>query len=166
MRVLEPQSETAETGDEARSIVVERLVNVGELVREGHDADDVVLVGFGSHRGSVIAGYEWGAPMRRMEVPPGRTGTWEDILHQASPRDKMLLLNDIDRSGAFLEPRGHRVIGVVYDPDYEFFGNYVPTVLPRRYDAFLFVDETHALHPLHLEPREDGEPPETYPWNV
>jgi erythromycin esterase-like protein len=142
------------------------MVNVGELVREGHTAEDVVLVGFGSHRGSVIAGYEWGAPMRRMEVPQGRPGTWEDILHQASPRDKMLLLNDIDRSGAFLEPRGHRAIGVVYDPDYEFFGNYVPTVLPRRYDAFLFVDETHALHPLHLEPHADGEPPETYPWNV
>ena len=28
MRVLEPQSETAETGDEARSIVVERLVSL------------------------------------------------------------------------------------------------------------------------------------------
>ena len=61
---------------------------------------------------------------------------------------------------------GHRAIGVVYDPDYEHYGNYVPSVIPNRYDAFLFVDETRALHPLHLEPHNQGEPPETYPWNV
>ena len=64
------------------------------------------------------------------------------------------------------EPRGHRAIGVVYDPAYEAFGNYVPTVLPRRYDAFLFIDQTQALHPLHLQPREDHEVPETYPVGV
>ena len=42
----------------------------------------------------------------------------------------------------------------------------MPTVLPRRYDAFLYLDETLALHPLHMQPRENGEPPETYPWGV
>jgi hypothetical protein len=29
------------------------MVNVGQLVRERHKVDGVVLVGFGSHRGSV-----------------------------------------------------------------------------------------------------------------
>ena len=43
------------------------------------------------------------------------------------------------------------------------FGNYVPTVLPLRYDAFLYLDQTAALHPLHLTPREEGEVPETFP---
>src|SRR5439155_862693 len=65
-----------------------------------------------------------------------------------------------------LQPRGHRAIGVVYHPEYEHFGNYVPTVLPRRYDAFLFLNETHALHPLHVPVREEGEVPETYPSGV
>ena len=32
-----------------------------------------------------------------------------------------------------------------------------------RYDAFLFFDETEALHPLHVQPREEGEVPETFP---
>jgi hypothetical protein len=36
-------------------------------------------------------------------------------------------------------------------------------VLPRRYDAFLYIDETQALHPLHIRARENGEPPETFP---
>jgi erythromycin esterase-like protein len=44
-------------------------------------------------------------------------------------------------------------------------GFYVPTVLPRRYDAFLYVDETQALHPLHVKP-EELRPPDLYPWGV
>src|SRR3954466_15040468 len=44
------------------------MVNVGQLVRREHAEDGVVLVGFGTHRGTVIAGQEWGAPMERMRV--------------------------------------------------------------------------------------------------
>ena len=63
-----------------------------------------------------------------------------------------------------LEEHGHRAIGVVYHPEYEHFGNYVPTVLSRRYDALLFLNETQALRPLHeVQPRDEGEVPETYP---
>ena len=39
----------------------------------------------------------------------------------------------------FREERGHRAIGVVYHPDLEHLGNYVPTVLSRRYDAFIYL---------------------------
>ena len=39
------------------------------------------------------------------------------------------------------------------DPERE-AGNYAPTVLPRRYDAFVYLDATRALHPLHeVRPR-------------
>src|SRR5439155_14970143 len=44
----------------------EGMVNVGQLVREQHAEEGVVLVGFGSHRGSVIAAREWEAPMEQM----------------------------------------------------------------------------------------------------
>jgi erythromycin esterase-like protein len=43
--------------------------------------------------------------------------------------------------------RGHRAIGAVYRPANE-SGNYVPTDLPHRYDAFLFINQTRALQPL------------------
>jgi erythromycin esterase-like protein len=142
------------------------MVNIGQLARQRKQKDGVMLVGFGSHRGSVIAGKEWEAPMERMPVPPAREGSWEDIMHRAGMQDKLLLLTDGAAPAGFLEPRGHRAIGVVYDPAYEAFGNYVPTVLPRRYDAFLYIDQTEALHPLHLQPREDHEVPETYPAGV
>jgi erythromycin esterase-like protein len=143
------------------------MVNVGQLVREGHAGDGVVLVGFGSYRGSVIAGREWEAPVERMGVPPGRPGSWEDVLHRAGAADRLLLLDAARGDGGLLEERGHRAIGVVYRPEYERYGNYVPTVLPRRYDAFLFLNETQALRPLPgVEAREEGEVPETYPSGV
>jgi erythromycin esterase-like protein len=139
------------------------MVNVGQLVREGHAAEGVVLVGFGSYRGGVIAGKEWEAPMERMEVPPGREGSWEHVLHEAGAGDKLLVFEDA--TPEMLRERGHRAIGVVYHPEYERFGNYVPTVLPRRYDAFLFLDETTALHPLHMA-ADARKVPETFPSGV
>jgi erythromycin esterase len=60
---------------------------------------------------------------------------------------------------------GHRAIGVVYNPEYESYGNYVPTIMPLRYDAFIYADETSALHPLHISPN-GNEVPETYPFGV
>jgi erythromycin esterase len=132
-------------------------------VRERRGVEDVVLVGFGSHRGSIIAGREWGAPMERMPIPPAREGSWEDILHRIGEEDKLLVFAEAEEESRLLKLRAHRAIGVVYDPANKRFGNYVPTVLPRRYDAFLYVDETQALHPLHMRTRENGEPPETFP---
>src|SRR5512146_3410965 len=48
------------------------MVNVGQLVRQAHDREGVMLIGFASHRGTVIAADEWGAPMQRMRVPIAR----------------------------------------------------------------------------------------------
>jgi erythromycin esterase len=141
------------------------MVNVGQLMREIHSPEGVYVVGFGSHHGSVIAGRSWGAPMERMRVPDARPDTWEDALHRAGAEDKLLLMEGEQR-GPFTMTRGHRAIGVVYDPEYERWGNYVPTSMPLRYDAFVYVDGSRALHPLHLLPHHTAEPPETYPWGV
>ena len=48
-------------------------------------------------------------------------------------------------------PRGHRAIGVVYQPARE-AGNYVPTAMGGRYDALLWFEDTTALAPLRHEP--------------
>jgi len=142
------------------------MVNIGQLTRERHGDEGVALIRFASHQGSVIAGREREEPMQRMRVPPAQRGSWEDVLHQMGADDKLLLLAEADQTRELLQPRGHRAIGVVYHPEFE-FGNYVPTVLPRRYDAFLYLDRTEALHPLHeVHAREEGEVPETYPSGV
>jgi erythromycin esterase len=88
----------------------EGMVDVGQLVREKFVDEGVVLVGFGSFMGSVIAGREWEAPMEEMMVPPARSGSWEDVLHQAGADDKLLLFDEDSRSGPLLAGRGHRAI--------------------------------------------------------
>lgn len=140
------------------------MFNLGQLAREEHADDGVVLVGFGGHEGTVIAGRAWGAPMETMPVPPARAGSWEAALHQLDGEDRVLVFpaRGPDASALAAE-RGHRAIGVVYRPEFE-WGNYVPTVLSRRYDAFLYLDQTRALHPIAVE-AEPGAP-ELYPWNV
>ena len=141
------------------------LLNVGQLVREQHKPEEVVLVGFGSYQGSVIAGRSWGAPMKKMEVPAAREHSVEEILHAASPENKLLVFDNKpafqDVFGSWL---GHRAIGVVYNPESE-RANYVPTKLTSRYDAFLYLDKTQALHPLHLH-ADSHLTPETFPFGI
>jgi erythromycin esterase-like protein len=143
------------------------MVNIGQLARERWGEGDAFIAGFTSHRGRVIAAPAWDAPMERMRVPPARPGTWEDVLHRAADGGDRLLLFDADsRTEEMLQVRGQRAIGMVYHPEYEHLGNYVPTVLPRRYDALLFLDRTEALHSLHMQAEVGGEVPETYPSGV
>lgn len=140
------------------------MINVGQLVRERHHEEDVVLVGFGSYRGSVVAAEAWGAPMARLALPAARPNSWEAALHHCQLGNRLLLSHELQAHKETLAVRGHRALGVVYRPERE-ARNYVPTILPRRYDAFLFLEETEALHPLHVQP-QSVQPPELYPWGV
>ena len=140
--------------------------NIGQLVRERHGDHDAVLVGFSTHRGSVVAAEEWGAPELIMEVPAAREGSFEDVLHRLDGEDHLLIFDEASRQGVLDERRGHRAIGVVYRPELEQYGNYVPTVLPRRYDAMLYIDETTAVNSLAVRVDPPREPPETFPEGV
>ncbi|MCU0381339.1 MAG: erythromycin esterase family protein [Chitinophagaceae bacterium] len=149
----------------ATDMAGEGMYNIGELARVENHENEVALVGFGSYEGAVVAGRNWGAPMQVMPVPPAVKGSWEYLNRMAGAHNRLLLAEDL-MDDIFLEhPIGHRAIGVIYHPTREQYGNYVPSVIPLRYDAFIYLDETRALHPLHLEP--DGhQVPETYPFGV
>ncbi|MCJ8164404.1 erythromycin esterase family protein [Pontibacter sp. E15-1] len=146
------------------SMADDGMYNIGQLARERYGRDQVKLIGFGTYQGTVVAGKSWGAPMQKMEVPPAVEGSWEDMLHRMDDEDKIILAKDLRDVPALQKPIGHRAIGVVYDRRYEAFGNYVPTLIPDRYDAFLYFDETEAVHPLRMKTR-NGKEPDLYPWN-
>ena len=140
------------------------MVNLGQLVRQQYGSEKVVIVGFGSYEGSLIAGGFWGDVMKKMIMPPAKELSWEAILHQSGD-DKLLLMDDFKSNDAFYKRMEHRAVGVVYNPEIEQYVNYVPSILPRRYDAFIFLNETQALHPLHIIP--DGKQmPGAYPWGI
>jgi erythromycin esterase-like protein len=140
------------------------MTNLGQLARERHADEGVVLVGFAGHRGSVLAGASWGAPAERLPVPPARDGSVEDLLHHALGDEPSLLVfpPTYDQPRWLRTSLDHRAIGVVYHPDQERWGNYVPSTLGDRYDALLWFGETTALEPLRAEPADDPEP-ETAP---
>lgn len=140
------------------------MINIGQLTREKQGSENVVLVGQGCYQGSVIAAEGWGEPMKKMIVPKAAKGSWEDIFHRISKDDKLVIwkeesLRQLDK------PYGLRAIGVVYNPTHE-SGNYVPTILPQCFDAFLYLDQTDALHPLYMKTSPDKDFPETFPSSV
>lgn len=133
------------------------MLNVGQLARERYGEQGVVIVGFGTHRGAVIAADAWDAPPRRFPVPPAQDGSVEALLHAAAAPPQALFVWDEPSPGWLTQRSPHRAIGVVYHPRAERRGNYVPTVLGRRYDAFCWFDETTALQPLRTIAAENKE---------
>ncbi|MFC5530237.1 erythromycin esterase family protein [Cohnella yongneupensis] len=132
----------------ATDMAEDGMLNVGQLLREKH-GDKVYAVGFGTYEGTVIAARAWGEPLKEMKVPPAIANSWEEILHRIGADDKLLLF---DKDETLLADYlfGHRAIGVVYHPERE-RGNYVPSRIAKRYDAFLYIDRTKALSPVAVE---------------
>ncbi len=146
-----------------------KMINIGQLVREHASEQNVMIVGFGTYKGTVIAAKEWGEKMEKMNVPPAVEDSWDNLIHKRTNGTNSILLfrgesdqrNKAEEAFALhskerikddniKRKKGQRAIGVVYHPEYEKYGNYVPTTLAKRYDAFLYIDETHALSPLHM----------------
>jgi len=140
------------------------LFNIGEIAREEYGKDQVALVGFGSYQGQVMAGEAWGSPAKKMQLPDGQKGSWEDMCHQVG-KQFFVFSNDLRQNSELEKAVPHRAVGVVYNPDHERFGNYVPSIIPNRYDAFLFFDKTHSLHPIPISSKR-AKTPGTFPFGI
>jgi erythromycin esterase-like protein len=141
-------------------------INLGGIAREKYGREAVALVGFSTYQGTVVASHAWDGPIEVLTVPPAKDESYEWYFHQAMSQIKSkqayLVFDQDSRKGQFASTHGHRAIGVVYDPNHERWGNYVPTSLANRYDAFLFIDETRAIEPL-IQSYKHDEFPETWP---
>lgn len=144
-------------------------VNIGGLAREEFGNENVALVGFTTYKGTVIASSAWDGAIKIMPVPEAKEGSVESEMHKASADigypDYYVLLNNVAPDSPLAEPRGQRAIGVVYHPPSEHRGNYVPTILSKRYDVMVFIDQTTALNPLEIKADKE-KIPETYPFGT
>lgn len=131
----------------ATDMVEDGMVNVGQIMREKYGEKNVYTVGFGTYKGSVTASRSWGDSIEILTVPQAMQGSWEHSLHEANPMNKIIIFTD-ENKHLFKERIGHRAIGVVYNPEHEQYGNYVPSILSERYDSFIYIEETKALKSL------------------
>ncbi|MFA6360965.1 MAG: erythromycin esterase family protein, partial [Dysgonamonadaceae bacterium] len=111
--------------------------NIGQLTREGLGNDNVLLIGFTTFEGKVMAGSSWGAPMEEMTIPPAISNSIEYKLNQIDQESFYLIFNKEDRKKKNLKSMGNRAVGVVYNPKRD-KRQFVPTIVPMRYDALFF----------------------------
>ncbi|MBW3652131.1 MAG: erythromycin esterase family protein [Actinobacteria bacterium] len=131
--------------------------NLGQLVRE-HYGEDVVVVGFTTHSGTVTAARDWDGPAERRIVRPSLERSVERRLHDAGIDRGLLDL----REGLLSEWLLQRMIGVIYRPETERASHYVDARAADQFDLLVHVDETTALEPLDRWSALE-EPAETYP---
>jgi erythromycin esterase-like protein len=128
-------------------------LNLGQLARERH-GDDVRIVGFTTHAGTVTAASDWDAPAQCRRVRPSLAGSVERLLHEAGIGCGVLDL----RGGALHDERLQRMIGVIYRPDSERHSHYLMARPGEQFDALVHVDETTALQSLDRFPQLEGRP--------
>lgn len=139
--------------------------NLGQLARERW-GDQVALIGFGTHSGTVTAATDWGGEREIKAINPSRRDSYEWLCHDTGiPRFLLDLPSGSSASHRLSDPLLQRFIGVIYRPETERWSHYSESVLPRQYDAYCWFDETSALEPL-AEHEPKGWPAETFPFGV
>jgi Erythromycin esterase homolog len=130
----------------ATSMYLQGVVNIGSLSRYELGRWRVFVVGFSTNEGQVLAGNSWGSTVEKMQIPSGVKGSYEDIFSKLKLHNFYLLFDYKDRKNPwFNQYRKHRAIGVVYNPKNDALDNYVLSILPQRYDAFIFIRHTNPL---------------------
>jgi len=139
--------------------------NIGQLIRERF-ADEVALIGFGTHTGTVTCASDWDGHTETKRVLPSRRDSHERPCHDAGIARFLLDLSaHRTLQERLAEPRLERFIGVIYRPETERWSHYSEAVLHRQFDAYVWFDETRALTPL-AEQHLPGHVPDTYPFGL
>ncbi len=142
--------------------------NVGEMCRNTFGRD-VYIVGFGTDHGTVAAASDWDAQVETKAIVPAMEGSYERLFHDAETPACTLHLAEPRRAEVrdeLLEQRLERAIGVIYLPHTERLSHYFHASLPRQFDEYVYIDETHAVRALAARPASSLDAPETYPFGL
>jgi erythromycin esterase-like protein len=148
----------------ATDMADENMINIGQLLHEKYDKEGVIALGFGCYEGTVLAGSFWGSKVNNVNMPKARKNSWEYLLNESLNSDAVYIpLNEMKKNNLLNQPILHRAVGVVYNPENEKYGNYVPSIIPMRYDAFIYFKNTSPLHAIDSA-IDEHQIPETYPF--
>ncbi|HMK26351.1 MAG TPA: erythromycin esterase family protein [Chitinophagaceae bacterium] len=120
--------------------------SVGEILKKQMGDHRTFSIGFGTNKGWVLAGYYWNAPLIKIEVPAARTGSWENILHESGPGNKIILSRELKNNKAMNRWIAIRSIGAANNTIYG------TAIIPKRFDAFVYIDSTSAIRPVKNSP--------------
>ena len=121
--------------------------NIGQLSRERFGAENVFLIGFTTYKGNVLAARSWGGKMEKMKIPNAIPKSVESQLNQLEHEAMYVIFDEEDRKEKNLKVTGNRAVGVLYNPERD-KRQFVPTIVPLRYDALFFFKNTTALKVL------------------
>jgi erythromycin esterase-like protein len=141
-------------------------LNIGQLCRQAYGRD-AVLIGFGTHTGTVAAATDWDGPMEVKAVRPSHPDSYEALCHQVGIEHFLFDLREghhEDLRHVMGQPRLERYIGVIYRPETERWSHYSYANLPDQYDAFVWFNETRAVTPLSTMVTSGED--ETYPFGL
>ena len=139
--------------------------NIGQLCAQSFGTASF-RIGFGTDHGSVAAASNWDGEMEVMAVRRSHPQSVERLFHESGASGLMLPLRHgpADVADALSRPRLQRAIGVIYRPDTELASHYFEAELSRQFDAYVWIDETSAVTPLH--PEVLAGVPDTYPFGL
>jgi erythromycin esterase-like protein len=155
-------------GDASRTEMglVRGELNIGQLCRERFGSQ-AVLIGFGTHTGTVACASDWDAPMEIKAINPSRPDSYERLCHDArAPRFVLDLRTDVTATlhRSLRQPRLERFIGVIYRPETERWSHYSACSLSQQFDGWVWFDETTALVPTAVGQRDGA--PDTFPFGL
>jgi len=139
--------------------------NLGQLARQEW-GDQVALIGFGTHEGTVTAASDWDDPAEVKTVRPSHPGSIERLCHDSGPSSFLLdMSTDPGLMEALATPRLQRFIGVIYRPESELLSHYMQTAVSRQYDGWIWFDRTSALVGAG-SPGAQPDLPDTWPFGM
>jgi erythromycin esterase-like protein len=145
-------------------------ITLGQILRMRYP-DEVALLGFTTHDGTVECATDWDEPPMIERVRPSLPGSWEELFHATELARFFITSTALKRHVGENVRRLHRAIGVVYRPDTERRSHYYHARLADQYDVIVHLDTTRAVTPLDkqasgLTSAETHEMPETFPTGI
>ncbi len=140
--------------------------NIGQLCRE-HFGPECFSIGLGTNDGTVAAASAWDQPMQVMQLRPAHAQSYEYLFHIANAPGLILTMTNPqarELRERLENPKLERAVGVIYRPDSELASHYFEAILPRQFDAYIWIDRTSAVKPLATA--ELHGLPDTYPFGV
>ena len=139
--------------------------NIGQLCAQAFPKTSY-RIGFGTDHGTVAAASNWDAPMEIKQVVPSHRQSHEYQFHLTEVPGLILSIGSAsdELRQELSKRRLERAIGVIYRPDTELASHYFEADLAAQFDAYIWIDETHAVTPLETHLLQGV--PDTYPFGT